>query len=784
MPTSFSPALLCLTLSTTLILALNAQPAPDALKVLDLLSREHAPAQIVRSEGAGRRERQAATLLRNALQANGVKIPIVTDAAGNAAAETEIIIGQTSREALSGVTFDRVALGSQGFRIKAIGRRLFILGGEEPGTKKGVQYFLRTFVPESKNDLPAATAASLAIPADYDYAEPQKYTINDIQIAGRSLSGFAIIPAAGDPESANLLRDLVFQHVGIWLEIVAHDAPRRPAIVFSSQKPDAAGSFEWLVQKGDVILKTDLPADFVRGLHAFFAGVVSRHQGALSLPETYAFRKTFGPVVLYGDFGARGDGVTDDAEAILLAHAFANRHGLPVKADQDAKYYLGGTDTTTVIQTDTDFGNAEFRIDDTHVENRGSHIFQVRSKLESHQLEGVSSLRRHQASLGVTLPRRSLVCATDSHVKRYIRYGANQNNGSPQTDVFIVGANGDVDPATPIIWDFDQITDLTVYPIDETQLKITGGRFTTLANAHEAKYAYYGRALAVMRSNVLIDGLEHYVTGEGDQGAPYGGFINISRCADVTVRNTILTGHKTYRTPGAVGKPVSMGTYDIGINRAVNVSFVNCRQSNDINDRTYWGIMGSNYCKNLLYDGCSFSRFDAHMGVANATIRNSTLGHSGINAIGTGTLLIENTTGNGYTFVNLRSDYGSTWEGEIVIRNCIFIPAAGQKVSASLIGGHYSGQHDFGYTCHMPEKITVDGLHIDDRNHPDQYQGPAIFANFNRNNLDDSYLEKHPYVKTREVTLKNVSTASGKPLRTSDNNHMFKDVKITFLNED
>src|SRR5690606_24265358 len=128
----------------------------------------------------------------------------------------------------------------------------------------------------------------------------------------------------------------------------------------------------------------------------------------------------------------------------------------------------------------------------------------------------------------------------------------------------------------------------------------------------------------------------HRVTGEGDHGAPYGGFISISDCAYITVKNTLLTGHKTYNTIGSAGKPVSMGTYDISVSRALNVSFINCSQTNDINDNTYWGILGSNYCKNLLYDGCIFSRFDAHMGVANATIRNSTLGHMGINAIGSG----------------------------------------------------------------------------------------------------------------------------------------------------
>jgi len=198
----------------------------------------------------------------------------------------------------------------------------------------------------------------------------------------------------------------------------------------------------------------------------------------------------------------------------------------------------------------------------------------------------------------------------------------------------------------------------------------------------------------------------------------------------------------------------------------------------DINDRRYWGIMGSNYCKNLLYDNCNFSRFDAHKGVANATIRNSSLGHMGINAIGSGTLIVENTTIRGRSLINLRSDYGSTWQGEFIIRNCIFVPAGGNAISANLIGGSNSGQHDFGYTCYMPERITIENLHIDDSNHPEDYQGPAIFSNFNPQMTDDSYQERFPYVRTREVILRNVSTSSGKELIISENPFIFKDVKI------
>lgn len=482
--------------------------------------------------------------------------------------------------------------------------------------------------------------------------------------------------------------------------------------------------------------------------------------------------------VRYSDFGAKGDGKTDDMEAIVAAHEFANAHGLPVKANDDAAYYIGGNDLTAIILTDTDFGTAKFIIDDREVENRNSPVFLVSSSLESFTPKGITSLKRNQRKINLAVPSAALVTVTDSSSKRYIRFGPNVNNGTAQTDIFLVDEKGNVDKNTPIIWDFDQITEITVLPIDEKLLKITGGHFTTIANQEESKYNYYSRNISIQRSNVLVDGLLHEITGETDHGAPYSGFLHISNCTDVTVQNTILTGHKTYQTIGRAGTTVSMGSYDIIVNRALNVSFVNCKQTNDIDDSTYWGIMGSNFSKNLLFDNCTFSRFDAHMGVANATIRNSILGHMGINAIGTGTFTVENSEIRGRGLINLRPDYGSTWEGKLIIRDCTFVPNGGKTHSASLINGFNSGQHDFGYTCYMPEHITIENLKIDDSNHPEDYQGPAIFGNFNPERTDDSYEEKYPYVLTKEVSLKNVTTSSGKELRVSENEVMFEGVRI------
>jgi hypothetical protein len=209
------------------------------------------------------------------------------------------------------------------------------------------------------------------------------------------------------------------------------------------------------------------------------------------------------------------------------------------------------------------------------------------------------------------------------------------------------------------------------------------------------------------------------------------------------------------------------------------VTFKNCKQYNDIHDATYWGIFGSNYSKNLTFDAVEFSRFDAHMGVANALIKNSVLGHQGINIIGCGTFLIENSKVCGSSFINLRNDYGSTWEGEVIIRNCEYLPRNGARSDAVLINGNYSGQHYFGYTCYMPEKIIINGLVINDMNTADNYQGPKIFASFNNDFTSEAYVEKYPYVITKQVELKNLTIKSGKKYLVSSNAFMFRNVKIT-----
>ena len=56
----------------------------------------------------------------------------------------------------------------------------------------------------------------------------------------------------------------------------------------------------------------------------------------------------------YEQFGAKGDGVTDDFHAIMATHAAANEKGLPVRATDGKTYYIGNTIGPAVVCTDVD----------------------------------------------------------------------------------------------------------------------------------------------------------------------------------------------------------------------------------------------------------------------------------------------------------------------------------------------------------------------------------------------------------------------------------------------
>ncbi|MFY7817114.1 MAG: hypothetical protein ACOVRB_01990 [Akkermansiaceae bacterium] len=504
-----------------------------------------------------------------------------------------------------------------------------------------------------------------------------------------------------------------------------------------------------------------------------FGGLMGGHQAHSQSADV----KPASSVVCYEDFGAKGDGVTDDVRALVKAHEHANAHRLPVRAKGGAIYRIGKTLQTIVIETNTDFAKAKFLIDDSELQKAPSPLFLLRSRLKAIDLVGVKSLQRKQTKMDVKLPVPSVVIVTNKNVKQFIRRGNNANDGSAQTDMLLVNVDGTIAPSTPVIWNFDEITSLKALPVDPDLLKVSGGHFTTIANAAVSQEDYFGRGIVINRSNVVLDGIEHHITGEGASGAPYRGFISVSKCANVLIRNSVFAGHKTYQFAAKNGQMTSKGTYDLRFDCALNVTLFRCRQSNDILDSNRWGIMGSNFCKNLTYDQCQLSRFDAHQGVTHVTIRDSVIGHAGLQLTGFGTFLIENSTVKSGNFVDLRPDYGSTWTGEWIIRNCRHEPQGKITSPPILINGSNDGRHNFGYECQMPWRISIDGLHVMDGEAGSKSAGACLLGNFHPRWSSESS-QPFPYTLTKEIHLKNYSSTSGQACQLSTNAPMFQGVRV------
>ena len=589
----------------------------------------------------------------------------------------------------------------------------------------------------------------------------------DITVNGVSVDEYSVVVPDGAlySNAAQTLCDEIYEACG--KKIAAGNAEKAFVIEEALNDTDI---FSLKVENGNVYIKGSSKVGISRGITAFADEILLNSQDSYNFKDGYEFNKTFSDYVTYEEFGAVGDGKADDFDAVVKTHEYANANGLSVFANETAAYYIGGANKTACIMTDTDWSTARFIIDDTAVENISSWVFNIApSKNVINITDKLSPMKADAENIGASFEGKSLVVLTDSNVKRYIRKGANQNSGSNQTDVILVDENGNISPETPLIWDFDSITSAVAYPVDTETLTVKGGNFTTLANNAASEYNYYSRGIQVRRSNTVIDGLYHAVENEGKTGAPYSAFVSLSCCADVTVKNSTFTGHKKYSTTGSAGTSVTMGTYDIGAATAVNVKFINCNQTNDITDIDYWGIAGTNYCKNLVYDGCALSRFDAHQGVLNATVINSVLGHHGIKLIGSGTALIENTTVLAEDFVDLREDYGSTWNGELIIRNCRFYPTG---LSSHIIKAENSEDHDFGYTCYLPQRIEIDGFYV----HRIGYN--YLFTKVNDDHKSDSYNAEYPVVAPQEITVKDFSCLFFGELSVSKNEAIFK-VQIT-----
>ena len=657
--------------------------------------------------------------------------------------DIEIIIGNVATRG-DKYTADKAspyAYGYEGWSIQIVDNNIHVLAGSNSAYKDALEY-----LEEAIFGIDDSTAFIDNVTMTADQAKTEVQTDFDITvtIAGNKLSDYVFAIKSGDSsaiKAINGVRMQIFKKTGVYLPTVVANklTDDQKAIWIETLELDGAKSTpagsKIYVEGNDLHIECEFKNKIEEVAYSFLVkdGVDSK-KATLNIKAT---TNTSIDVrnIYYAQYGAVGDGVTDDFFAIKACHDYANEWGHTANADGPNKTYyignyLGDKDPTTsiIVQTDTNWHGCTFIFDDSVVKPGSpcynSYIFHMAPSKSSYAYSGsslpVTTLTKGTPNLGEWQPGIECILYIESSLERhYIRYGSNNNNGSSQQEILYVHADGTIDESTPLQWDYEKVTRMEIFPVDTKPITVTGGdgdqraTIITKFNSAPSLYTYYQRNLKITRSFVTLQNIDHIVEGEEETGAPYSGFTSVSYATNVTIQNMLIHRLKSYYLQ--TDPTNNMGSYEIGAGHSNNVLWKNIVQDvffDADGGVSYKGVMGTNYCKNLTFDGNFLCSFDAHCGVYNGTIKNTTIEH--INFIGDGLITIENCTvyaDGGSTVINLRSDYGSWWKGDAIFKNVEVKYEMRKNKTISLFSSAYTN-HDFGYTTYLPANITLDNLKL------------------------------------------------------------------------
>ena len=707
---------------------------------LSLISNGEVNFRIVIGEGVNSATLSTINSLKRKLQNIGTTLVTINEASYTESdvAYVDVFVQPSNA---SGLTYDSSVLGDTGYVIKAIGNKVLV----ESGSASQLQTLFSTFVSNVlKIDSDTTTLTSVFLPLDYIILKtPSPYNITSITIGGGDIAGYTIAVDSNDEyfyPIAIYLQNALYEYAGYSLSIVPLENKGTRSIIIQRAEKDTTydDSFRVYVSGACLYIEAEYPTKAEECAESFLDTYIRNNSGDVKFSGTIMTEDI--SYVTYEEFGAKGDGKTNDFAAIKDAHDYANESGQRVLGKASATYYIsssviGGKAQSITIMTPTDWQGAHFIIDDTNLHETDSisqynkAIFNVNStysvvKATSAQLSAINAgekLGPHTTKIDLGLGYRAMLNITNSGHKVYIRYGGNANSGASQHELVVVDEYGNIEEGTELLLDYDKVTAIEIYRIDLEHMEIKNGTFTTKAsrvsttqivNGVKTVYkSYFKRNLVVNRSNTTVLNVTHLVEGEldfiaGEQTGPsYSGFFSAQNADSVTFENCVMTGRKYYKISG---------TYGFGATLVNNVMLKGCTQTNFYKPGTttlstsgseYWGLGGTNYCKNMIYDDCEVTRFDAHQGLYNGKLINTHVGM--INLIGGGTMLIENSIVEDNEFFTLRTDYGATWDGTVIIKDSTLKSNSSTGRILTMVWTN----HDFGYVCHYPNLILDNIMH-------------------------------------------------------------------------
>ncbi len=551
--------------------------------------------KVVYSLDAGNQIRRAAISFVEELRDLGVEVEdAISDSDAIDIAPCEILIGTDIKNCPDGCAVSVDDIGENGYVIKAVGKRIVIVAGTVEGTKNAISKFMSEHLGVEED---TETLKNVRVKEGLLDELINNNTIFAFNIAGNPIADFVVAYDFG--EDSNILSacpspteftNAIKTATGIDLTVKKLSETSRDDKRIVIKLVDNAGKdgFRAYVYRGELIIECAYWNKFAQAFKAYINDEITGKSGTVELDSGYSYTYPVSSVT-YEEFGAVGDGKTNDIDAIRRTHEFANQCGQKVIADDSANYYIGLIGGKSVpIMTDTDFGSATFTIDDTApgvYHERGVHIFHIMREADNEPIylneadikalagtDDPQVLRTYDSDgnlisgsipwLARKLTSGAMIMLNNANHSDYIRFGVNRNLGNPRCEMIIVDKDGKIDDSTPVIFDYTDITSMSIFYTDDDPITVEGGRFYNVCcrvvpeTENLNIYREYARGFLVERCNTTMRSVDHKMKNEPkrfvngvdgfNQGYPYFGFIVHSKTYNSKAISCDFTDRKVY----------------------------------------------------------------------------------------------------------------------------------------------------------------------------------------------------------------------------------------------